>query len=161
VATNPDPTLELVTTKGVSRTLDDWSTMFQMCLVILPDRPEAAQWIPIARRIFDVLGDSDCRTAYVITGTAQIAQRILGEEEARQATFVDPDRMLVKSLGLEHLPAFVFLQQDTTVGAAADGWDPVAWQEVAKTVAKAMAWSTPEVAPQGEAIPTPGGGWAA
>jgi hypothetical protein len=161
VATNPDPTLELVTTKGVSRTLDDWSTMFQMCLVILPDRPESAAWIPIARRIFDVLGDSDCRTAYVITGTALIAQRILGDEEARQATFLDPDRALVKSLGLEHLPAFVFLRQDTTVGAAADGWDPVAWQEVAKTVAKAMAWSTPDVAPAGEPIPTPGGGWAA
>ncbi len=64
----------------------------------------------MARRIFDVLGDSDCRTAYVITGTPAIARRILGDEEASQATFVDPDRTLVKSLGLEQLPAFVFLQ---------------------------------------------------
>ena len=159
MATNPDPTLELTTSKGVTRTLDDWSTMFQMCLVILPDRPEAAAWIPVARRIFDVLGDSDCRTAYVVTGTPAIAQRILGEEEQRQATFVDPDRTLVKSLGLERLPAFVFLQQDTTVGAASEGWDPAAWQEVAKSVAKAMAWSMPDVAPPGEPIPTPGGGW--
>ena len=44
------------------------------CLVILPDRPEASAWIPVAQRIFDVLGDSDCRTAYVVTGTALIAQ---------------------------------------------------------------------------------------
>jgi hypothetical protein len=160
VATNPDPTLELTTSKGVTRTLDDWSTMFQMCLVILPDRPEAAAWIPIARRIFDVLGDSDCRTAYVVTGTPVIAQRILGEEEQRQATFVDPDRTLVKSLGLERLPAFVFLQQDTTVGAASEGWDPAEWQEVAKSVARAMAWSMPDVAPPGEPIPAPSGGWA-
>ena len=126
MAKNPDPTLELTTSKGVTRTLDDWSTMFQLCLVILPDRPEAAEWIPVARRIFDVLGDSDCRTAYVVTGTRMIAQRILGEEEQRQATFVDPDRTLVKSLGLERLPAFVFLRQDTTVGAASEGWDPAA-----------------------------------
>jgi hypothetical protein len=159
VAKNPDPTLELITSKGVSRTLDDWSTMFQMCLVILPDRPEASAWIPVARRIFDVLGDSDCRTAYVVTGTASIAQRILGDEEQRQATFLDPDRTLVQSLGLEHLPAFVFLRQDTTVGAATEGWDPAEWQEVARAVAKAMAWSTPDVAPPGEPIPTPSGGW--
>lgn len=159
MATNPDPTLELITSKGVSRTLDDWSTMFQMCLVILPDRPEASAWIPVARRIFDVLGDSDCRTAYVVTGTVFIVQRILGDEEQRQATFVDPDRTLVKSLGLEHLPAFVFLRQDTTVGAATEGWDPAEWQSVARVVAKAMAWSTPDVAPPGEPIPTPSGGW--
>lgn len=159
MATNPDPTLELVTSKGVSRTLDDWSTMFQLCLVILPDRPEASAWIPVARRIFDVLGDSDCRTAYVVPSTALIAQRILGDEEQKQATFLDPDRTLITSLGLESLPAFVFLRQDTTVGAATEGWDPAEWQRVAKEVARAMAWSVPEVAPPGEPIPTPSGGW--
>ena len=159
MAKNPDPTLELITSKGVSRTLDDWSTMFQLCLVILPDRPEASAWIPVARRIFDVLGDSDCRTAYVVTGSAQIARRILGDEEDREATFVDPDRTLVKSLGLEHLPAFVFLRQDTTVGAATEGWEPADWQEVAREVARAMAWSLPEVAPPGTPIPAPTGGW--
>jgi hypothetical protein len=160
VAKNPDPTLELSTSKGVSRTLDDWSTMFQLCLIILPDRPEAAAWIPVGQRISAVLGDSDCRIAYVVTGSALIAQRILGDAEAKQATFVDPDRTLVKSLGLERLPALVFLRQDTTVGAATEGWDPAEWQAVAKEVAKAMAWSTPEIAPPGEAIPTPTAGWA-
>lgn len=159
MAKNPDPTLELQTSKGVSRTLDDWSTMFQLCLVILPDRPEAANWIPVAKRIFSVLGDSDCRTAYVVPSTALIAQRILGDEEARSTTFIDPDRALVSSLGLEHLPAFVFLRQDTTVGAATEGWNPTEWQDVAKQVAKAMQWSVPEVAPPGEPIPTPSGGW--
>ena len=161
MAKNPDPLLQLATSKGVSRTLDDWSTMFQMCLVILPDRPEAAQWVPVAQRIFAVLGDSDCRTAYVVTGTPMIAQRILGDEEAKATTFVDPDRTLVKSLGLERLPAFVFLRQDTTVGASAEGWDPQEWQNVAKTISKAMAWSVPDLAPPGEPIPTPSGGWPA
>ncbi len=159
MAKNPDPTLELATSKGVSRTLDDWSTMFQLCLVILPDRPEASAWIPVARRIFEVLGDSDCRTAYVVTSTPQIARRILGDDEDRVATFVDPDRDLVRSLGLEHLPALVFLRQDTTVGAATEGWDPAEWQRVAREVARAMAWSVPEVAPPGMGVPAPTAGW--
>lgn len=159
MAKNPDPSLPLATSKGVSRTLDDWSTMFHLCLVILPDRPEAAAWVPVAERIFDVLGDSDCRTAFVITGSALIAQRVLGDAEARVTTFVDPDRALVTSLGLEHLPALVYLRQDTTVGAATEGWDPAAWQQVAREVATAMAWSVPDVAPPGEPIPAPTGGW--
>ena len=73
MAKNPDPTLALSTSTGTSRTLDDWTTMFHLCLVILPDRPEAAAWVPVARRIFDVLGDSDARTAYVIPATPAIA----------------------------------------------------------------------------------------
>ena len=159
MAKNPDPTLELTSSKGVTRTLDDWSTMFQLCLVILPDRPEASAWIPVAQRISAVLGDSDCRIAFVVTGSALIASRILGDEGEKQATFIDPDRTLVRSLGLEHLPALVFLRQDTTVGAATEGWDPVEWQAVAKEVSRAMAWSVPDLAPPGEAIPTPTAGW--
>ena len=160
MAKNPDPALELVTSKGVSRTLDDWSTMFHLFLVILPDRPEAAAWIPVARRIFAVLGDSDCRVAYVVTSTAQIAQRILGDEEKTAMTFIDPDRTLVASLGLERLPALVHLRQDTTIGAVAEGWNPAEWQTVAREVGRAMAWSIPEVAPTGEAAPAPSAGWA-
>ena len=159
MATNPDPTLELVTSKGVSRTLDDWSTMFQLCLVILPDRPEASAWIPVARRIFDVLGDSDCRTAYVVPSTAAIAQRILGDEEQKQATFVDPDRTLVKSLGLERSPRSSSSARTRRSVPRPRAGIPAEWQRVAKEVAKAMAWSVPEVAPPGEPIPTPSGGW--
>ncbi|HEY7438124.1 MAG TPA: hypothetical protein VIC35_01885 [Acidimicrobiia bacterium] len=156
---NPDPSLELTTSKGVSRTLDDWSTMFQLCLVILPDRPEAAGWIPVAQRIGAVLGDSDVRTAYVVTGTATIARRILGEEADHVLTFVDPDRAFVQSLGLEHLPAFVYLRQDTTVGAAADGWNVSEWQNVAKQTAAAMKWSVPDLAPPGKPLPAASAGW--
>src|SRR3954465_1950351 len=112
-AKNPDPTLALSTTAGVTRSLDDWTTMFHLCLVILPDRPEAARWIPVAQRIFEVLGDSDARTAYVVPSTAAIAERILGEEAKRAMVFLDPDRTLISSLGLAHLPAFVHIRQDT------------------------------------------------
>ena len=67
-----------------------------------------------------------------------------------------PDGGFVASLGLTHLPAFVHLRQNTTLVAAAEGWDPRAWQAVAKEVAKSMAWSVPTVAGPGDPPPTPG-----
>lgn len=160
VAKNPDPTLSLSTTAGMTRSIDDWTTMFHLCLVILPDRPEAARWIPIAQRIFDVLGDSDARTAYVIPSSAPIAERILGDEYEKAMVFLDPDRTLIASLGLEHLPAFVHIRQDTSVGAAAEGWNIAEWQKVAKEIAGAMAWSVPDVAPPGSTVPAATAGWA-
>jgi len=156
VAKNPDPNLKLASTKGVSRTLDDWSTMFHLCLVILPPRPEASAYIPIAERIFKVLGDADCRTALCVVGNEFIASNVLGEAESRYLSFIDPDAELVTSLGLTHLPAFVHLRQNTTLVAAAEGWDPAAWQAVAKEVGKSMAWSVPTVAGPGDPPPTPG-----
>ncbi len=160
MAKNPNPTLALATAAGVTRSVDDWTTMFHLCLVILPDRPEAARWIPVAQRIFAVLGDSDARTGYVVTGTPAIAERILDAEMDKAMVFVDPDRAFVTSLGLEHLPAFVHIRQDTSIGAAAEGWRPAEWQEVAREVAKAMAWSVPDVAPPGGEVPAVTPGWA-
>jgi hypothetical protein len=149
--------LELTTSRGVTRTLDDWSTMFQLCCVVLPGRHEAAAWIPVARKIFATFGDSDCTCAYVVTGPAEVARRLLGPAEREEMTFVDPDHALVTSLGLERLPAFVHLRQDTTVVAAAEGWDPRDWQRVAKEVAKAMQWTTPELT--GRGLPPTTEGW--
>jgi hypothetical protein len=159
MARNPDPTQKLTSSKGVTRTLDDWCTMFHLCLVILPDRPEASVFVPIAQRIFATFGDADCRVAFVVTGNEYVAARILGETEARVLTFCDPDKTFVQSLGLERLPAFVHLRQDTTVVAAAEGWDPREWQRVAREVGKAMAWTVPEVTGPGDPAPT--SGWSA
>ncbi|MFN8034360.1 MAG: hypothetical protein U0V73_00270 [Acidimicrobiia bacterium] len=158
MAKNPDPTLALTSLQGVTRTLDDWLTMFHLCLVVLPDRPEAARWLPVIRRMFKVLGDADCRTAVCVTGNAQIAHRVLDTAVGEFLVFVDPERELVTSLGLTHLPAFVHLRQNTTLVSAAEGWDPHAWQRVARGVAEAMAWSTPTVSGAGDPRPTEG--WA-
>jgi hypothetical protein len=156
MAKNPDPNLKLTSTKGVTRTLDDWSTMFHLCLVILPPRPEAAAFIPIAKRIFQVFGDADCRTAFCVVGNEFIARGVLGDAENEYLSFIDPDGAFVESLGLSYLPAFVHLRQNTTLVAAAEGWDPSAWQQVAKEVGKAMAWSVPTVAGPGDPRPTRG-----
>jgi hypothetical protein len=156
VPKNPDPNLKLASTKGVTRTLDDWSTMFHLCLVILPPRPEAAVFIPIAKRIFQVFGDADCRTAFCVVGNEFIARGVLGDAENDYLSFVDPGGEFVTSLGLTHLPAFVHLRQNTTLVAAAEGWDPHEWQKVAKEVGKSMAWSVPTVAGAGDPPSTPG-----
>ncbi|HZJ26044.1 MAG TPA: hypothetical protein VFF40_03360 [Acidimicrobiia bacterium] len=143
---NPDPSLELSDLAGTARTLDDWLTMFHLCLVVLPDRPAASEWRPVINSIFSVFGDADCTTAVCVTGNASIARRILGDDVTRSLVFTDPDRALVRSLGLTHLPAFVHLRQDTTLVAAAEGWNPPEWQAVADGLGKAMSWSVPQIA---------------
>lgn len=145
VAKNPDPQTPLQTIGGDVRSIDDWTTTFHLCLIVLPDQMEARSFLPVADRIFKVFGDADCHTALVIPSTAAIAERILGKDASRTLTFVDPDRVLVDALGLESLPAIVHVCQDTSVGSAAEGWDPVAWQRVTDELAKAMAWSAPEL----------------
>jgi hypothetical protein len=156
VAQNPDPSLKLATSAGVTRTLDDWTTMFHLCLVVLPARPEGAAWIPVGQQIFATFGDADCRCAFVVAGNAEVARRILGDSETGVMTFVDPDLELVRSLGLERLPAFVHLRQDTALVAAAEGWDPREWQQVARQVGASMAWTVPELGGPGTPAATPG-----
>ena len=48
--------------------------------------------------------------------------------------------------------------QVTVLAVSHASRDPAEWQRVAKDVAKAMSWSTPEVAGAGDPAPTPG--WA-
>ncbi|GMU79478.1 MAG: hypothetical protein AMXMBFR46_22690 [Acidimicrobiia bacterium] len=149
-AKNPDPTLALTNLAGTTRTLDDWTTMFHLVLVVLPDRPEGAEWVPVAERIFATFRDSDAKVAFLVPGNASMARRLLDGAEARYTVFVDPHRTLIESLGLERLPAFVHLRQNATLAAATEGWDPVEWQRVAREVAKAMAWTVPEVSGRGD-----------
>ena len=49
VAQNPNPLLPITSYKGVTRTLDDWATVFNIALIVLPDRPEGAEF-PAGRR---------------------------------------------------------------------------------------------------------------
>jgi hypothetical protein len=156
VAKSPDPNIKLTSTKGVTRTLDDWATIFHLAMVVMPPRPEAGMFVPIARRIFQVLGDADCRGLYCVVGDEFIARGVVGEAEHEALVLCDTDGSFVNSLGLTHLPAFVHLRQDTTLVDAAEGWDPVAWQRVADGLAKAMSWSSPTVAGRNDPPRTPG-----
>ncbi|MFM8304477.1 MAG: hypothetical protein ACKOA9_09300 [Actinomycetota bacterium] len=146
MAKNPDPTLALTTLAGTTRTLDDWTTMFHLVLVVLPDRVEGAQWVPVGERIFATFGDSDARVAFVVPGPAPMAHRLLERGSGKYSVFLDPDRALIGSLGLERLPALVHLRQDATLANVAEGWDLAAWQRSTRAIAKALAWTSPEIA---------------
>jgi hypothetical protein len=156
VAQNPDPSLALTSLKGVTRTLDDWATVFNLAIVLLPARPEASAWVPVIDRIYRTFGDSDVRTTICVSTTPAITRRILGDAADRWLTFSDPDEVLAKSLGLERLPAFVHLRQDTSLVGAAQGWSPTEWQKVADEIARTQHWTTPIVTGAGNPAPTPG-----
>ena len=157
MAKNPDPSLKLTTRKGVTRTLDDWATMFHLALFVLPAHRGRELRADRPPRVRTVFGDADCTTAFVVTGPAAVADRLLGPIEEEDVTFLDPDLELVNSLGLERLPAFVHLRQDTTLVNAAEGWEPAEWKRVAHELAKSMAWTVPEVSGPGD--PRPFEGW--
>ena len=156
MAQNPNPLLEISSYKGVTRTLDDWATVFNLAIVVLPDRPEGAAFIPVVERIFATFGDSDARTIVCVPSTPAITKRILGSLVDEWLVWCDPDRALVESLGLERLPAFVHLRQDTTLVGAAQGWSPSEWQRVADEIARHAHWTSPLVSRVGDPSPTPG-----
>jgi len=158
VAQNPDPSIELTSITGVTRTLDDWATVFNLAVVLLPARPEAAAWVPVIDRIYATLGDSDVRTTVCVAANVAITRRILGDAATRWLTFCDPDSRLATALGLERLPAFVHLRQDTSLVAAAQGWSATDWQRVADEIAQKEHWTSPIIAAPGNPRPTPG--WA-
>ncbi len=156
MAVNPDPSVELTSVAGATRTIDDWATMFHLAIVILPPRPEASAWVPVIDRMYGVLGDSNVRTTICVNAEPQITRRILGGADERWLTFADPDAGLARALKLESLPAFVHLRQDTSLVSAAEGWSPSAWQGVADGIAKSHGWATPTVADRTNPTPTPG-----
>lgn len=158
MAQNPDPFIELTTIAGRTRPLDDWLTVFHLCLTALPAWPEAQNYVQVAARALEVFRGADCKTAFLVTGNEQQARRLLGPDAGRFVVFLDPDRKFVQSLGLTHLPAFVHLRADTTLVDAAEGWDPGGWDRVAEGLGKAMAWSRPVFPMPGD--PPPFDGWA-
>ncbi len=158
MAQNPNPLVEITSYKGVTRTLDDWATVFNLAVVVRPDRPEGASFLPVIERIFQQFGDSDVRTIICVPTAPAIAKRIVGDAVDRWLVWCDPDRAFIDSLGLERLPAFVHLRQDTTLVSAAQGWSPTEWQKVADELARHEHWIAPRVAGRGDPAPTPG--WA-
>src|ERR1700682_2731062 len=94
VAQNPNPLLPITSYAGVTRTLDDWATVFNILLIVLPDRPEGAGFIPVVDRIFTTFGDSDVRTVICVPSTKGITKRIVGDAVDRWLTWCDPERAL-------------------------------------------------------------------
>ena len=157
MATDPPADLTLSPINGEPGTIADWVTTFQLAAVILdPFTNESAWLIDTAGRLLTHFREADCRVAFIVTGTADEARSFLGPWADKVLTFADPGRATVKGLGLNELPAFVQVRGDLHVAAAAEGWDPVEWHQVALSLADNMSWSAPLVPVPGDPSPYAG-----
>ncbi|MGZ8765298.1 MAG: TlpA family protein disulfide reductase [Acidimicrobiia bacterium] len=146
MATNPPPDLVLAPLGAESRPLDDWLTTFHLASVVLDPYTNESSWIlKTAARILEGLRGCDARVSLVVTSDAADSRTFLGPYADEFLVFCDPDRTAVRALGLSQLPAFVFVRVDGTIGAAAEGWNPAEWRQVAETIAEATSWLAPTI----------------
>ncbi|HMK10791.1 MAG TPA: hypothetical protein VK461_04380 [Acidimicrobiales bacterium] len=151
MARDPSGDLELTTIEGEGRPVSEWLTNFHLLLVCIdPYTSESAWVLDTADRIMAVFAEADCRVAWLVTSDAEGARTFLGPLGRRFLTYVDPDRTAVKGMGLEHLPALVWLKTDITIGGAAEGWEPAEWRNVCDKLAEVMSWKGPLIPERGD-----------
>lgn len=157
MVSTPSPDVQLAALGGDRRNLEEWLTTFHMASVILDPFTNESSWVlKPALRILDGLRGSSARVNLVVTASEAETRRYLGPVVDDYLVFYDADRALVRSLGLQTLPAFVFLRIDGTVPASAEGWDPVQWRGVAEAIAEATAWQAPTIPVPGDPSPFAG-----
>ena len=142
---------------GETLTLADQVTMFHLVAVVLDPYTYESSWIlETAGRILEEYMGADCRTAWIVTADKDDASAFLGPWEQRLLTFCDPERELVKGLGVEQIPALVHIGNDLSVIGLADGWDPEAWHSITDNLATMMSWSRPTFPKAGDPVPFAG-----
>lgn len=138
-------------------TLGDWLITFHMAAVVLdPYTYESAWVLEPARRILRQFREADCRVAFIVVGNDDEANQFLGPITKEVLTLTDPDRTFVKDAELEQLPAFLHIAQEGSIVGRAEGWDPVAWSDVATRLALRMHWTAPVIPMPGDPVAFPG-----
>lgn len=146
VATNPSPDITLTPLVGEPRPLEEWLTTFHLASVVLDPYTNESAWIlDTAARILRAFSGSDARVNFVLTCPLSEARAFLGPLADEFLVFADADRSFVRGLGLETLPAFVFLRIDGTVQGVAQGWNGGEWRAVADEIATTTAWLRPNM----------------
>ncbi len=139
------------------RTVGQWTTTFHLALVVLDPYTYESSWIiDTAVRILRNFAEADCRTAFLVAADDEGARRFLGPFVQELLVFTDPDRIAIKAMGLERLPAFVHLNQANTVEGAAEGWQPQQWRSVADHLARLMSWRSPSIPVPSDPVPFDG-----
>jgi hypothetical protein len=118
--------------------------------VLDPYTNESSWVLDASTRILSSFRGAAVRVNLLVTCGADEARQFLGPLADEFLVFTDPDRAAVRALGLEQLPAFVFLRIDGTVAAHAQGWDPAQWRRVAESIAATTSWSKPLVPAPGD-----------
>lgn len=136
---------------GESRPISEWTTTFQLLTVVLdPYTSESAWLLETAGRFLHVFRGADVRTAWVVTADERDAKRFLGPWADEFLTYADPKREFVEALGLERLPALVYVRQDLAVVGTAEGWEPEEWEQIGRLVGKVNSWSSPKLPGAGD-----------
>jgi hypothetical protein len=125
--------------------------------VVLDPYTNESSWIlETAARVLRGFRGAAVRVNFIITCSPEEAKQFLGPLAEEFLVFCDPDRSVVKGLGLSMLPAFVFVRIDGTVEAVAEGWHPAEWRAVAESLATTNAWSKPTIPAPGDPSPFEG-----
>ncbi|WP_420450176.1 hypothetical protein [Ilumatobacter sp.] len=131
----------------------EWLTTFHLASVVLDPYTNESSWIlRTASRVLEEFRGCDVRINMVVTAGADDTARFLGPLTDRFLVFCDPERKVVRAMGLETLPAFVLTRVDGVVDAAAEGWDPDAWEKVADAIATITKWSSIELPAPGDPV---------
>jgi hypothetical protein len=139
---------------GEARPLEEWLTTFHLATVVLDPYTNESSWIlPTATRVLEALRGSDVRVNFLVTADERDTRSFLGPLLKDFLVFTDPERTVVKALGLSELPAFVFIRVDGTVAAAAEGWTAASWRSVADAITLATAWRSPDIPVMGDPGP--------
>ena len=157
MASDPAPDLKLTALRGDSFTVSEWLTTFHLCIVVLDPYTNESAWIlETAGRILSNYSAGDVRVAFLVTASADETRQFLGPWADRLLAFTDPDREVVKGLGLSELPALVHLNISGAVEGSAEGWDPDAWRQVAENLSRIMDWTRPTIPGPGDPAPYSG-----
>lgn len=149
--------VELHPLGGEPVSLSQQTRLFQLMAVVLDPYTEESSWIlRTAGRILAEFAEADCRTAWIITCGEDDTRTFLGPYAEEYLTFCDEDRSVVRSLGLEQIPALVTVGTNGEVMGSAEGWDPPAWREVTDELSRILAWHRPLFPKQGDPVPFPG-----
>ena len=142
---------------GEARELEQWLTTFHLASVVLDPYTNESSWIlKSAVRVLEGFRGSDARVNFVVTADQDDTRRFLGPLCDQFLVFCDADQAAVKAMGLERLPAFVFVRVDGEVAAKAEGWNPAAWRDVAELVAQTAYWQAPVIPTAGDPSPFAG-----
>lgn len=146
-----DPELKLSASGGETRTIDEWTTTFQLLTVIIdPYTQESAWLLETAGRFLDHFKGASCRTAWTVLADEKDAKRFLGPWANELLVFTDPNRSFAKGLEIERTPALAYIRQDLAVIGVAQGWDPTEWEQLGALVGKVNAWSHPQLPAAGD-----------
>ena len=145
MASNPPADLLLQPLTGKGFPISAWLVQYQLLFIVLdPFTNESAWAFPTAVRILHNFEQADCRVGVVLAGAdVDESKQFLGPHTKNFLCFPDPNRTIVRSFGLERVPAIVHIGSDGAVVNAAEDWDPDSWQVVTDELARMMAWTGP------------------